>query len=164
MVDCDESLVENAGFARNLGGWERAPDATVAWGPDDGVENPRSGSLMVENTRLGSGDANSFASVSQCLTLPSGKYAVFAQVWMDPQPGPGSGGLIANVFADDECTGEKLSSAALLTIATSQWTSVGRSVEVPALGRALELQLGALKPLQAEPFVAQFDNVLVRPE
>jgi hypothetical protein len=163
-ADCEESLVKNAGFDRNLGGWERAPDASAAWLADDAVENPRSGSLLVENATLGSSDLNGFVGVGQCLALPAGQYEVFAQVWIDPQPGPGSAGLIARVFDDDECLGEFLSSDGLLTIATSQWTPVGRSIEVPTEGRALQLQLGVLKPLLAEPFAAQFDNVLVRPE
>jgi hypothetical protein len=162
-LDCEESLVTNASFARDLRGWALEKDG-AQWASDDGVENPRSGSLLVTNSQVGEGTSYGFTGVAQCLALPAGSYQVFAQVRIAEQASPGNAGLSLIWYEDETCEGKALNTESLLTILTDQWATVGRRIDVPRRSRGLKLRLGVMKPYDAEPFTARIDNVLVRPE
>lgn len=164
VLDCDETLVKNPGFARDGLEWTPEPGAAHQWNSDDGMSVPGSGSLAVRNQLMGAAEMSSIAGSGQCVQIMGGGLVAFAaQVYIKGGQGNAVAGMGAVVYASTDCTGTPLTSyTSTLVSSRDRWISTGGQASLAPQVRSVQIRLVVIKALRETAQAIHFDNVLVR--
>jgi hypothetical protein len=168
--DCMQTLAANAGFDQSAAEWTPEPDTTATWTSVDGVGNPRSGSLEVDNVDVASGDINGLvtAGAFQCIPVTAGsRYEVAVQAYLASGQGSGWAGFVVRFYFADDCTGPTTGFDFLSGQGTALdgWQTIaGTTMQVPLGITSIAVRLVAVKPIAQPSLSVSFDNILVRVE
>ena len=163
--DCNQTLLKNARFDRDVSSWAAEYGATASWQPaPDALGGSPSGSIVVTNVNVISAVGTSMAGASQCLHATGGaNYHVAAQARIQAGQGIGSAGLAVQFFPSTDCSGSANGAWSSPVISTPiAWTTISGSVVAPNASGSLSVRLVALKQFKAAAFHVQFDNVLLK--
>jgi hypothetical protein len=145
-----QNLLVNPGFATDLEPWLAFNHfgLTIAWSPLDAGDDPASGS--VEGTVPADGLFRSPPYVIQCIAVdPDTPYIVGVTVLVpsdtsDPEAGAGT---LFNVYPNDACTGNPLTSTfGTFVYARDAWIPVRDAVHTGAEGRSIQVNLVVYAP------------------
>jgi hypothetical protein len=168
--DCIQTLAANAGFDRSAAEWTPELDTTATWTSPDGVGNPQSGSLEVDNVDVSSGDVNGLvtAGAFQCIPVTAGsRYEVAVQAYLASGQGAGWAGFVVRFYFAGDCTGPTTGFDFLSgqgTTLDSWQTIAGTTMQVPLGITSIAVRLVAVKPIAQPSLSVSFDNILVRVE
>lgn len=168
--DCIQTLAANAGFDESAAEWTPEPDTTATRISADGVGNPQSGSLEIDNVDVSSGDVNGLvtAGAFQCIPVTAGsRYEVAVQAYLGSGQGTGWAGFVVRFYFADDCTGPTTGFDFLSGQGTTldSWQTVaGTTMQVPLGITSIAVRLVAVKPIAQPALRVSFDNVLVRVE
>lgn len=163
-LDCEETLIENAGFDRSIKKWAAEVDADLSWDASDAHSLPESGSLLVKNVQMGEGTTLGMVAASLCVPVtPGERYSLYAETFIQAELPGGYAGATAWFFAQPDCSGPLIdASTSPLQGAVNAWKVIRlRPIAVPELATSMRLRLAVAKEMTAAPLSVQFDNVLL---
>jgi hypothetical protein len=160
IPDCEETLLENAGFDLDIDGWTVQEFASLVWDFSDGSHSFSSGSISVTNIAL-SNDGQ--GSAAQCLQVePGAKYLAHVQGFIPGGQTQGSARLEALQYASDDCSGDASEVEATSSEMVQEWVLLQSETTTAESTRSLLFQLVAQKPQGAPYFQVLFDNALLK--
>jgi hypothetical protein len=160
VPDCQENLVLNGQFAKDLAGWRPeflVKEATLEWSPMDAAGDSDSGSIKVSNVR-DFPRAAAGAGYKQAVELKGGATYQFVADYFIP-PGQTVAGA-AQVALDTKNTPEY--ETVELGRIVGVWTRAKVTFTVVSPDRFSYVRVLASREVGAAPFVVLFDNVVLR--
>ena len=159
--DCQENMVVNGQFARDLFGWRAEPgsgDARLEWSPMDGRGASGSGSVKVTNIYKDYPFSRTGAGFKRVVPLEGGvTYYVHADYFI-PAGQTTTGSASIELDADNSGFYQTVELGRQVGV----WTRAKVMVKVLSPDRDSLFRLDAVKDNTIEPFVVHFDNVLLR--
>ncbi len=169
VLDCQQTLAVNPGFAAGIVSWQPDAGGTLAWTVTDAGGNPASGAAIVTNLDTNPADAVVGFTTSgafQCIPVtPGSRYQVAVQVLLPAGQGGGWGGFVLDYYSAPNCAGLPSTRPFLSTQSATagSWQVVsGTTTQVPIGSVSIALRLVAGKPVAAPALAVWFDNVLVK--
>jgi len=161
VLDCDETLVENASFQKDAKGWSKETGSDLAWEDKDGWDHDDSGSLGVTNQVVEAMEGNSLMGVRQCFPVSGGAVYTFAvQISIPDYAGETKAGMQINLFDSADCAGTVLDHPTTNWVKGSSWNVAQITYLSPPAAKSAMLRLVAMKPFRQTPVAVLFDNVL----
>ena len=163
VPDDAETLVDNATFEYDTGGWDPELGVGLGWNVIDACGRSDSGAMSVSNQFAGLAGANALNGASQCLDVAASRvYAVSANAL----PSAGSfGGLGLGFYTSTDCSGTPTKQFnSTLVEPSGSWhvTSVSGAAPEDSHSVAIRLFMGAPAPLEDGVFAnVYFDNILL---
>jgi hypothetical protein len=168
VPDCQQTLVQNPGFASATTGWKAEPASSASWTSQDGRVNASSGAIAVVNSDTNPADApygTTTAGAFQCLTVTPGVcYQVDAQTSIPSGQASVAAGFVLDEHTTGDCSQPPLTSFVSPQISNlGAWQTIsGTTTRVPLSVGSMAVRLVAVKPLAQPTAEALFDNVLLR--
>jgi hypothetical protein len=187
-LDCEETVIENAGFSRNATPDPGASDAGATdgggaggddWAPEESTTlsfaedrkgRPDSAALAVQNAVVASAPGSSLAGARHCLPVNGAAGTTAAAVsfggllFIPPgQTGSGQAGMNLQFFSTDNCRGPLMAAVSTPLVGkVGSWSPVLARTAAPPGSRSMALRLVVLKPFAGAPLQAYFDDLLVK--
>lgn len=156
------NLLDNGGFDAGLTGWRTASSAVFS--PDDGKEDPASGSAIQRNDQP-NGSGGGVSAIDQCIKVePKTEYLVSALLRIVPGDRAGRAFVRVNLYPSEDCGGspETFVTVAESARADGAWTAdFGRFTTGPAT-RTARVVLFAGKDDDGGELEAGFDDLVLR--
>jgi hypothetical protein len=163
VLDCDETLVENATFDRDTAGWLNEDDSELFWDDADAHEMGESGSLVVENRLSVEQDGLVLLGARQCVPLTGGAvYHLAAEISVHDDTSDTQGGLQLLLYDGPDCSGAIIAAVASSFLRASDWNVTSLTYVTPTETASAALRLVVMKPFDAPARRVAFDNVLLR--
>lgn len=167
VPDCQETLVGNSTFNSDGTSWTTEYGMLSAWtaGPAaDAAGSGTSGGLDVTNPVVADLDGSTMGGVRQCISATAARtYSIFAQIFIPPGQGAGSGALSIGYYSTADCTGAASSVLTTgLVTDTNGWKVTQAAAPAPAGTKSMAVRLVIQKGFRDPTFHAYFDNVLVK--
>jgi hypothetical protein len=170
VSDCQETIVTNPDFARDINNWTAQTGATLSWGHEDALSSGNSGSALLVASGAMAATGSTLVAAGQCLTV-SGKQLViaYANALIDEgQDRDGQASLHVAFFDSADCVGNSSSdftTPAPLDATAGAWLTIQAGSVSSQTTKSARVELALSKPLQSQSFQAHFDNILleVRP-
>lgn len=160
IPDCEETLLENAGFDLDIDGWKVGEFASLVWDFSDGSHSFGSGSISVTNIALsneGQGNAGQCSQVDPGVT-----YVAHVQGFIPGGQTEGSARFEVLQYESDDCTGDEVHLEATHSEITQEWVLLQSPTVTTENTRSLLFRMVAEKPQGAPYFQVLFDNALLK--
>ncbi|MCD4748099.1 MAG: hypothetical protein K8R59_01890 [Thermoanaerobaculales bacterium] len=154
-------LVDNGTFDSTVDGWDEFPKGTIVWDPLDISSSSSSGSALITNESLTSGDAS---GPQQCVTGIVGgqEYLVEASVYFPGSQSQSGWTRLLIRWYSDICFGTQLGLDTTPKASTpDMWSTTGLFVEAPTGAVAVALRLDVWKVEAGGALSAHFDNMIL---
>lgn len=163
VLDCEETLAQNATFDANADAWQADPSVATGWENADAHDNEDSGALALENQNEDDRDGGTILGVRQCLEATAGVFYRVAVEVSVPETAPATqGGFQLIVYDEPACAGSIVTSVSSNLVRGSGWNATELTYPAPAETQSIALRLISAKPYREPPVEILFDNVLVR--
>jgi hypothetical protein len=164
MPDCDRTLVSNADFNKDIGGWAPENGAELRWVEFDSQGAKGSGALAVKNAQHGDVDGTVGVAGSQCIPVAENTtYAYEASIFIKRGQAYGQGQILVFFYTEPGCQGLVQSAYAVTGVqSTETWLhAVGINLKVPATVQSMGVRLHVEKPFRTDTLEVLFDAVRV---
>jgi hypothetical protein len=167
VSDCQETVVTNPDFARDISGWSAQTGATLSWGHEDALSGGNSGSALLVAAGATNATGSSLVTAGQCITV-TGKQLViaYANALIDAgQDSDGQALLHVAFFDSADCAGSSsgdFTTPTPLDASAGAWLTIQAGSVSSAATQSARVELELSKPLQAATFQAHFDNILLK--
>jgi hypothetical protein len=167
VLDCNETLVSNPGFASTVKGWSPEASGATTWESLDAWGSNTSGSIRVENRGAATGPDTGliYTGATQCVKVqPDRAYVIFAQMYARGPMVTCYGSVVGRVFASTDCSGTPLHiETSPIAGTVNLWLTLRATVPAVTSAGSLLVELSVGKPTSVTgSAVLNFDNVLVR--
>jgi hypothetical protein len=167
VLDCTETLVDNAGFASNIKGWAPEASGAITWESLDAWGSNTSGSIRIENRGTANGPDNGliYTGATQCVKVQEDHtYVIFAQMYARGPTVTSYGSVVGRVFASKDCSGTPLHvETSAIEGTVNLWITLRATVPAVTSAGSMLVELSVGKPTSVTGAAAlNFDNVLVR--
>ncbi len=162
--DCDQTLVANADFNRDIHGWAPDVPTVVEWRAADAQNAARSGSIAVKDTNHIDLDGWGAGGAAQCVAAkPGTTYDFAAEAFIKRGQSTGFAQIAVWFYREAGCAGllDQAYSVAV-TDTTNAWTHINGSLITPTTSQSMAVRLVSQKPFREEPLEVLFDAVRVR--
>jgi hypothetical protein len=164
--DCTETLVANAKFENDVGGWLVGTTPALEWSVQNRADDTPSGSAAVAFTSDAiDADGLAEAAAVQCVPISGGaELELRANAYILPDQGEGLAAFGVWFYERDDCSGQALSPYEINRAEAGAWMTLSGTAKAPTKATSVLVRLAVSKPLRSENFEVLFDNVLVRTE
>ncbi|HTQ04031.1 MAG TPA: hypothetical protein VMI54_09245 [Polyangiaceae bacterium] len=158
-------VIGSWGFAHDTSGWQAESDVDQSFSTLDADGSAQSGSLLLTNTGIGTGNQYHARGSSVCLSVAGGvTYDMFAKIRIDRGQNTGSAGFVVEFFNAPDCEGLMLNLTSYATATTERWVLAKKTEKAPDATQSAQFRLIASKLEADPPFSARFDDVTLRAE
>lgn len=163
VLDCEETLVENATFDSDAQGWQADERIAIQWN-EEVSGGGGTGSLEVTHEGSDSGDGSmKMAGSYQCIAASALRYVFAAETFLQDGQGDALVGLSGVFYESEDCSGTPLTTKnSSMQKSTDGWRILHDAAVAPARTLSLKLRLVVIKSDTEDSVDARFDNVLVR--
>lgn len=164
VLDCDESVVKNPSFDRDVQGWLNDVEMELEWEDRDATGQEASGALGATSSYQDDRDGGRLLGARQCVPIVGGDvYEFAAQVNVPEDAGKTYAGLEMQVYDGPSCSGTPLDKKQSETLfgAGPDWGVAALTYLTPTSGKSVMVRLLWIKPYRQDPVTVLFDNVLV---
>ncbi len=168
VPDCQETLVQNAGFDSAASGWTSERATTASWTSQDGNGRQSSGAIAVMNSDTNPADASygtTTAGAFQCVPVSAGAcYQVDVQTTIPTGQANVSSGFLLDEHTTADCSQSVATRFVSPQVSTTgSWQTIaGTTTQIPLGVASAAVRLVASKPVAQASAEALFDNVLIR--
>jgi hypothetical protein len=169
VADCHETLIQNATFKTDVDAWHADAEAELSWDERNAANDLPSGSARLNATGTATPDAQGVAqrSASQCLEVTGRQLlTVYANALVDSdQPSAGLAQVDVLFFDTANCAGAYLSNFSTpqpLEALAGEWLALKAGAVSGPNTKSVLVRLVVSRPLDADSFQANFDNVLLK--
>lgn len=164
VQDCDETLVQNWRFDRDLNGWRAETTVTQQWDARNARQNQQSGAVVVTNSTVAQAAGFIEGGSEQCRpALGNVTYRVAARTLIPGGQGEGNARLSVWFYGADDCADYLLESVGPpAATGTDAWLLLQGLHKAPPATRSMRVRLVVAKPFSQPSFNALFDDILVR--
>jgi hypothetical protein len=164
VLDCDETILKNPAFDKDVASWSNDVDMDLAWEDEDATGQDASGALAATSDFHLDQDGSKLLGARQCFPVaPARVYEFGAQIFVPEDAGETRATLQLLVYDGPSCSGEivhnKMSSD--LVGASSDWQPARLTYLTPTSAKSINLRLISIKLFREDPVTVLFDNVLV---
>lgn len=163
VLDCDETLAQNAGFDADVSTWANDTGASTKWDERDAHSRTDSGALSLELETVVDKEGTVLLGTRQCFSASGGAVYRFAtEVSVPVETASARAGIQLIPYASPACNGTLLDNVTSNLIQGTTWSVAEITYLMPVAAKSVALRLIAIKPFKDEPTPILFDNVLVR--
>jgi hypothetical protein len=164
VQDCDETLLENWRFDRDLTAWRAETTVTQQWDARNARQNQQSGAVAVTNSTVAQAAGFIEGGSGQCHpALGNVTYRVAARTLIPGGQGEGNARLSVWFYGADDCADYLLESVGPpAATGTDAWLLLQGLHKAPPATRSMRVRLVVAKPFSQTSFNALFDDILVR--
>jgi hypothetical protein len=164
VLDCDETLADNATFDDDAEGWAAENNADARWDASDAGNRSDSGSILVENLTTADAEGEGLTAASQCVAVTGGNtYDVIGMARVLNEETAGKGVLNLWYFSDADCTGNvRAGFSSGPASSAERWTQVRVISSAPSNAVSMLVRLGVQKPFREPSAKVRFDDLLVK--
>lgn len=164
VLDCDETLADNATFDDDAAGWSAENNADASWDAIDAGNRPDSGSLLVENTSTADAEGEGMTAASQCVEVTGGDtYDVIGMARVVNEETAGKGLLNVWYFSSEDCSGNvRAGFSSATAVSAERWSQVRIISSAPVNAASMLVRLGVQKPFREASAQVRFDDLLVK--
>jgi hypothetical protein len=163
VLDCDESVIQNATFDLNPDGWVPESNLDLTWSDVDATGQKDSGSLGAANQFEADLEGTLMVGAHQCLANVGGAvYHYYLQASVPSDAGGTQAGFQVIYYDNVQCTGTMLDVAASNVVDGPGWELASLTYLTPFGAKSASVRIVVLKPYRQAPVTTLFDNVLVR--
>lgn len=164
VLDCDESIVMNASFDKDVKSWLNDVEMELEWEDRDATGQGASGALGATSSYQDDREGGRLLGARQCVPIVGGNtYEFAAQVYVPEDAGKTYAGLEMQVWDGPSCSGNPLDKKQSETLvpAGPDWGLAALTYLTPTSGKSVNVRLLWIKPYRQDPVTVLFDNVLV---
>jgi hypothetical protein len=164
VLDCDETILKNPAFDRDVESWSNDVDMDLAWEDADATGQDASGALGATSEFRLDQDGSKLLGARQCVPVaPARVYEFGAQIFVPEDAGETRATVQLLVYDGPSCSGDivdnKMSSD--LVGASPDWQPARLTYLTPTSAKSINLRLISIKLFREDPVTVLFDNVLV---
>jgi hypothetical protein len=164
VLDCDETILKNPAFDRDVASWSNDVDMELAWEDEDATGQAASGALGATSDFRVDQDGSKLLGARQCFPVaPARVYEFGAQIFVPEDAGETRATVQLLVYDGPSCSGDivdnKMSSD--LVGASPDWQPARLTYLTPTSAKSINLRLISIKLFREDPVTVLFDNVLV---
>jgi hypothetical protein len=166
VADCSVTLVKNATFQSDTGGWTSVAGSSLAWDARNAVGDDPSGCALLTAQGSTDSDGTTLFHALQCVPVTENQLVIaYANAWVEASAidDPARAELQVSYFAAEDCSGTATGYFVTPPSAAQEtWVTIQAGGVTGAGTQSVSVELVGLKPNRAQSLKACFDNVMVK--